>query len=75
MNITTLETFVGFLFSYFPTLYYLGLKLLPQVFTRGGYPYNWEGNIPHTLIFLIIISLDSIKFLFVLHWSGRWWVR
>ena len=66
---------VGFL----PTLYFLGLKFLPNIFTRNGFPYNWEGSTPHTLWFLLILSINILTYiimlLFVGHWKYKWFGR
>ena len=65
--IITLGTLFGFLFSYFPTLVFLMLKW--GWLTRDGCRYNWGGDLPHTLLFLFIVSLDSVKFLFIMRWK------
>ena len=66
-----LERFLWGLFSYKETLYFLGLKSGQWPFWRNGYPYQWGGDIPHTLIFLIICAINSLEFLFILKWKTR----
>jgi len=63
--------FIGwFCFSYLSTITFLLLKW--GIILRDGSKYNWSGtDEPHTLWFLLIIAIDSIKFLYVLRWRYK----
>lgn len=71
---------VSFVFCFFPTLFFLLIKWRPEVYglLRGNmsnYYYNWEAMPYHTLYFLRLLSIDMLKFLFILHWQYGFWQK
>lgn len=62
-----IEKLLAFIYCFTPTLYFIGLK--SGIFTRGGWPYNWQGDVPHTMWFLLILSINMLEYLFILHWQ------
>lgn len=62
-----IENLIAFIYCFIPTLYFIGLKI--GIFTRAGYPYNWQGNAPYLMWFLLILSINMLEYLFVLHWQ------
>lgn len=59
---TILIFIAKFLLAHFTTWIFLFMKFGP--FTRDGWPYNWANpNIPHTLWFLLIITINHLGFL------------
>ena len=62
-----IEKLIAFLYCFTPALYFIGLKA--GIFTRNGWRYNWETDAPHTMWFLLILSINMLEYLFVLHWQ------
>lgn len=67
-----IEVFIGFLICYCPTLVFLGLKW--GLITRNGWLYNWTGSEPHTLWFLLILSINTNTFMKILQRKLRLFV-
>ena len=59
-----------FFYAWFEVLFFLGLKW--GFITRDGWPYYWEGVANHTMWFLVVFAIDSLKFLFVMKWFEGW---
>lgn len=62
------NTFIGigkFSLAHFTTWIFLGLKF--GWITRDGCSYNWSNpNIPHTLWFLLIVTINHLGFLMLI---------